>query len=99
MSSPVIPSKAGIVVLLHVQPGATKTELAGRHGDALKLRVHAPPVDGAANAEVEGFLARHLGVPRASVRIVSGASSRRKRVEILDIGLGEARSRLGLGDG
>ena len=99
MTSPVAPTGAGIVVRLHVQPGAAKTELAGRHGDAIKLRVHAPPIDGAANAEVEAFLATVLGVARSAVRLVSGASGRRKRVEIHGIGVTLARSRLGLTDG
>ena len=99
MTSPVTPSEAGITVLLHVQPGAARTELAGRHGDAVKLRIHAPPVDGAANDEVEEFLARLLCVPRSAVRLISGGSSRRKRVEIQGIGVAEARTKLGVVDG
>jgi hypothetical protein len=53
------------------------------HGDAIKIRLQAPPVDGAANEELVRFLAERLGVPRAAVRIVSGEAGRRKRVEII----------------
>lgn len=72
-------------ILVHVVPRARKTEVAGRHGDAIKIRVAAPPVDGAANAELCRFLAERLGVPRAAVRIASGAASRRKTVEVLGV--------------
>jgi len=67
---------------LAVQPGASRTEQMGVHDDCLKLRVAAPPVDGRANDEVVRWLARHLGVPRAQLRIVAGESSRRKSVAI-----------------
>jgi uncharacterized protein (TIGR00251 family) len=56
--------------------------LAGVHGTALKVRLHAPPVDGAANEELVKFLAESLGVARRAVRIVSGQTSRSKVVEI-----------------
>jgi uncharacterized protein (TIGR00251 family) len=52
------------------------------HGTALKVRLHSPPVDGAANEELISFLAEALGVPRRAVRIVSGQSSRTKTVEV-----------------
>lgn len=67
---------------MHVQPRASRTELAGVHGTALKVRLHAPPVDGAANEELVKFLAESLGVARRAVRIVSGQTSRSKVVEI-----------------
>ena len=63
---------------LHVQPRAGRTEVRGRHGDAIKLRIAAPPVDGAANAEIERFLAERLGVPKRAVTIAHGAAARRK---------------------
>jgi uncharacterized protein (TIGR00251 family) len=56
--------------------------VAGRHGNAIKIRVKAPPVDGAANEELIRFLAKRLGVPRSLIRLVSGASSRQKRITI-----------------
>ena len=72
----------GVRFSVHVQPRASQTEVAGVHGTALKVRLHAPPVDGAANDELIAFLAAELGVPKRSVRILAGLSSREKTVEI-----------------
>jgi uncharacterized protein (TIGR00251 family) len=74
--------KDGVVVRVHVQPGAGRTAVSGRHGAALKLRVAAPPADGRANEEVVALLARTLGVKPAAVTIESGATSRVKRVKV-----------------
>lgn len=71
-----------IVLELHVQPGAKRSEFAGMHGERRKVRLAAPPVDGKANDELVRFLAEHYAVPRRSVTIVSGLKSRAKRVEI-----------------
>jgi uncharacterized protein (TIGR00251 family) len=73
---------ARIRVLVHVQPRASRTEIAGVHGAALKVRLLAPPVDGAANEALAAFLAKRLAVPRRAVRVVAGATSRTKTVEI-----------------
>ncbi len=67
---------------VRVQPRASRPGVDGLHGEALRVRVGAPPVDGAANDAVVEVLAAALGVPRRAVRIVSGASSRSKVVEI-----------------
>lgn len=67
---------------LHVQPGARKTEAAGEHGDCLKIRLAAPPVDGKANAALLAWLAERFGVARREVALLSGDKSRRKVVEI-----------------
>lgn len=67
---------------LHIQPGAKNTAVVGLHGDALKIRLAAPPVDGKANAALVEFVAATLGVPKASVCLKSGQSSRRKVLEI-----------------
>lgn len=67
---------------LHVQPGASRTEFAGMHGERIKLRLAARAVDGKANEALVEFLAAYYGVPRRSVRIESGLKSRRKRVVI-----------------
>lgn len=77
----------GMLLKLHIQPGAKKTAVAGLHGDALKIRLHAPPTDGLANAELISFLAQHLGVPKASVSLLSGATSRAKRVHVAGLEL------------
>jgi uncharacterized protein (TIGR00251 family) len=71
-----------LVLALHVQPGAKRTEVVGPHGDALRIRLAAPPVEGKANAELLRFLAEAFGVPRARVTLVRGEASRRKTVRI-----------------
>jgi uncharacterized protein (TIGR00251 family) len=72
----------GLVLVLHVQPGAKKTGFAGLHGEAMKLRLAAPPVDGKANAVLCAFLAEFCGVPKSAVTLVAGETSRAKRVRI-----------------
>ena len=86
--------RAGPPVLIHVQPGARRTEIAGRHGDAIKIRVAAPPVDGAANQELIRFLAGYFKVSKSAVEIVSGAGSRDKRVRIQGYDQARAVARL-----
>ena len=71
-----------ITLTLHIQPGARKTELAGLHGDAMKIRLAAPPVDGKANEALISFLAEILGLTRSAVSLKSGHSSRRKVLEV-----------------
>jgi uncharacterized protein (TIGR00251 family) len=70
------------VLELHVQPGAKRSEFAGKHGERLKVRLAAPAHEGRANDALVEFLAGHYGVPRRNVTIVSGLRSRRKRVVI-----------------
>jgi hypothetical protein len=70
----------GSEITLHVQPGAARSESAGLHGDALKLRIAARPVEGAANAAVLEFVAEWLAVPRRQVKLLRGDKSRRKVV-------------------
>ena len=69
-------------IVVHVVPRARATEVVGRYGDAVRIRLAAPPVDGAANEELVRFLAERLDVPRSAVAIVRGASARRKTVAI-----------------
>lgn len=77
----------GVELALHIQPRASRTEVAGAHGDALKIRLAAPPVDGEANAELVRFLAKTLKVPKSAVTIVRGATGRRKTVQVLGVGI------------
>ena len=84
----------GVVLSLHIQPGAKRTECAGLHGEALKIRLHAPPVDGKANEALIAFLAKSLGVPKSHVELVSGHSSRAKRVRVAGVGAEVARQAL-----
>jgi uncharacterized protein (TIGR00251 family) len=67
---------------IYVQPRASRTEVVGLHGTALKIRLAAPPVDGAANQALVEYVAARLQVPKSSVRLVSGAGSRRKIIEV-----------------
>jgi uncharacterized protein (TIGR00251 family) len=86
----------GVRIRLHVQPRASRSELAGRHGDAIKVRLTAPPVDGAANEALLQFLAVRLQVPRNALSLVSGGSGRSKVVAIEAISPEDASRRLGL---
>lgn len=74
------------VLRLHVQPGAARTELAGAHGDRLRVRLAAPPVDGAANRLLLEFLAERLALPRRNLVLLRGATGRRKDVQVQDAG-------------
>lgn len=74
-----------VLLALHIQPGAKKTEVAGQHGDALKIRLAAPPVDGKANDALIAFLAGRLCVPKAHVVLVAGQTSRSKRVRVAGV--------------
>jgi len=81
-------------LVLHVQPRARRTEVAGRYGDAIRVRLAAPPVDGAANEALVRFLADALGVPARAVRIAAGHTGRRKTVTIEGLATDEAERRL-----
>ena len=86
---------AGVTLRLHIQPGAKKTEVAGLHGEALKIRLAAPPVDGKANTCLIAFLADQLGVAKTTITLVSGDTSRAKRVRISGVEPSVVRDRLG----
>lgn len=80
----------GILIDVHVIPRAAKSGLAGTRDGALLVRLNAPPVEGAANAELIEVLARALGVPRRAVTLVAGERSRRKRVRVAGLTVAEA---------
>ena len=86
--------ESGITFAVQVVPRSRKNEVVGLQGDALKVRVTAPPVDGAANKALCQFLAKALGVPKGRVEIVAGASSRHKVVAVTGITAEQARERL-----
>ena len=71
-----------VVLELHVQPGAKRTEFAGKHGERIKVRLAAPAHEGRANEALVDFLADYYRVPRRNVTIASGVRSRAKRVVI-----------------
>ena len=72
----------GLTFKIFVQPRSSKNEIKGLHGDALKVRLTAPPVDGAANKMCVAFLAKCFGISKSSVEVVSGTASRTKRISI-----------------
>lgn len=81
---------------VRVQPRASRTRVVGLHGDALRIQIAAPPVDGAANQALIDLLAATLGLPRAAVRLVGGEKGRSKVVEIDASDVDEVRRRLGM---
>ena len=87
-------SDGAVVLDVHVQPGGSRDEVVGRHGDALKVKVSAPPEGGKANAAVCRLLAEAFGVPKSSVEVVSGRTSRRKRVRLGGIEPAQVEARL-----
>lgn len=84
-----------VVLTLHIQPGAKRSECAGPHGEALKIRLAAPPVDGKANEALVAYLARALDVPKSRVELLSGLSSRAKRVRIAAVSAAAVNAALG----
>lgn len=75
-------------------PNASRSAVVGWLGDALKVRLHAPPVEGKANDELCRFLAETLDLPRRAVTLAAGDSSRQKRVQIAGLSLAEVKARL-----
>jgi uncharacterized protein (TIGR00251 family) len=75
-------ASGGVLISLLIQPRASKNEVSGPQGDRLKVRLTAPPVEGAANKMVVTFMSKCLGVSKSDVEIVSGQSSRQKQVLI-----------------
>lgn len=87
--------KGGVLADLIVQPNASRTEIVGLYDGRLKVRVAGPPVDGKANAELCKYLAKKTGIPKSSVTVVKGASSRRKQVLFTATDPLEIQSKLG----
>ncbi|MDH4245947.1 MAG: DUF167 domain-containing protein [Nitrospira sp.] len=83
-----------MILAVHVQPNASKTECVGVHGDALKIRLAARPVEGAANDELIKFVAECCAISRARVHIRAGAESRQKRLRVEGISAQELLARL-----
>lgn len=71
-----------LIINCHLQPRASKDEFVGLHGQSLKIRIKAPPVDGKANDYLMKFLAKQFGVSKRSITIISGELSREKRIKI-----------------
>lgn len=87
--APVQDTAEGVVLTIHVQPNASRSAYVGMHGNALKIRIASPPVDGAANKAVCRFLSEHLAVPMNQVTIRAGHGGRRKRVLVKGVTSGQ----------
>jgi hypothetical protein len=75
----------GVVLTVRVVPRASRSEIVWLHDGVLKVRIAAPPVDGAANAALIKLLAKHFGVSKSDVTIVHGGKSKNKRIRIMNI--------------
>ena len=72
-----------VILDVHIQPRASKDEIVGFHGDRLKIRITAPPVDGKANQHLLSFLADVFKVPKRNVVLLAGETGREKRIKII----------------
>ncbi len=77
--------EAGCTFHVRVQPRSRCNEIAGLHGDALKIRLTAPPIEGKANQALQKFLARQLRVPASAIEILTGHTSRQKQVHVAGV--------------
>jgi uncharacterized protein (TIGR00251 family) len=93
---PIHETPAGATFAVKVRPRANKNAITGELGDALKLSLTAPPVEGKANQACIEFFANLLKVPRSSVSIASGQTSRRKVIRVAGLSADEVRQRLGI---
>jgi len=89
-------SNNGVIITVHAVPRAAKDAVQGLHGDALKIRLHAPPVDGKANEALISFLSKMLNIPKSNITLKSGTNQRRKIVFIAGISAQETSRRLGI---
>jgi uncharacterized protein len=96
-SGPISPTATGVRLRLRIQPRASREEIAGVSGDAIRIRLTAPPVDGTANEALVRFLAALLQVPRSAVELVSGRTGRTKLVTVMGVSVEETVRRLGGG--
>jgi uncharacterized protein (TIGR00251 family) len=86
--------KDGVTLLLHCQPGAKVTRVVGEHGERLKISLNAPAVDNKANEVLIAWLSQRLALPRKQIELLSGQTSRQKRVLVRDVDSNEVRRSL-----
>lgn len=86
--------EGGVAFAVRVVPRASRNEIVEVHGDALKVRLTAPPVEGRANEALIVLLAQRLGVRKSQVQIVAGAASRRKMIRVVGLFVQEVEERL-----
>jgi len=87
-------SGKGVIITVQVVPRAAKDAVQGLHGDALKIRLHAPPVDGKANEALISFLSEKFNIPKSNIALKSGLNQRRKIIAVNGISLAEIEKRL-----
>lgn len=86
----------GVAIKVRVQPRAARNEISGLFGDALRLRITAPPVDGAANAACIEFFADLLKIPKSHIEIISGLTGRNKIIKLYGVKRDEISAKLGV---
>ena len=84
----------GIILTIWAQPRASRTQVTGRRGGALKLQLAAPPVDGEANAVLTKFLSKQLGVPKSAIELLRGETGRNKQVRVAGVTVEQVRAAL-----
>ncbi len=88
------PTDGGCILSVRVHPGAKRNAITGTHAETLKISLTTPPTDGRANAALIAFLAERLNIPRPSIELISGATSRSKTLRLTGITAAEAEARL-----
>jgi uncharacterized protein (TIGR00251 family) len=88
------PSPHGCTLPVRVHPGAKRNAITGTHDGALKISLTTPPTDGRANAALIAFLAERLNIPRATIELITGATSRSKTLRLTGLTPAEVESRL-----
>lgn len=83
-----------IILSIHAQPGAKRSNIVGLYGDKLKIAIATPPVDGKANKALIAYIAKILEIPKSKLKIISGESSREKRIRIHGINASECVNKL-----
>lgn len=89
-----VATTGGVRIHVHTQPGAKRTEVSGLHGDAIKIRVHAPPIEGRANDELIRFLAESLAIAKSRVSLLKGETSRSKIFFAANVSIDHVRDSL-----
>jgi uncharacterized protein (TIGR00251 family) len=84
----------GVCLKVHAQPNASKSEIVGQHGELLKIRIQAPPIDGKANAEIVRYLSEFFKISKSSVQVLKGDSSKQKTIVIVGVSLEDVESLL-----
>jgi len=84
----------GTILLVHIQPNSSKSEIKGLHGERIKIRISSPPVEGEANQTLIDFLSKFFNKPKNQIEIIRGAKSRTKDVLISDISVLDIQKKL-----